>query len=201
MYCKYLVIILAVLRPGYTVVNVNLLYIPRELEYQLNESSAEAIFVMENFATTLQQVLAHTKIKHTVVASMGDLMGAKGLIANLVVRYVKQMVPTYSLPDATSFKQVLSAASSLSLKSVDMTQTDIAFLHYTGGTTDVSKGATLSHRNVTANILQVKHGCLPTWRKAQRLINWSLFVRCRFITSSPLRLAICLAYAPGLLIC
>ncbi|PUA16435.1 long-chain fatty acid--CoA ligase [Glaciimonas sp. PCH181] len=166
---QYPVVIAAVLRAGYTVVNVNPLYTPRELEHQLNDSGAEAIFILENFATTLQQVIARTKIKHTVVASMGDLMGAKGLIVNLVVRHVKKMVPAYALPGSVSFKRVLSDASALSLKPVDMTQTDVAFLQYTGGTTGVSKGATLSHRNVIANVLQAEAWLSPGLDKGPKI--------------------------------
>ena len=166
---QYPVVIAAVLRAGYTVVNVNPLYTPRELEHQLNDSGAEAIFILENFATTLQQVIARTKIKHTVVASMGDLMGAKGLIVNLVVRHVKKMVPAYSLPGSVPFKRVLSDASALALKPVEMTQTDVAFLQYTGGTTGVSKGATLSHRNVIANVLQAEAWLSPGLDKGPKI--------------------------------
>jgi long-chain acyl-CoA synthetase len=158
---QYPVAIAAILRAGYTVVNVNPLYTPRELEHQLNDSGAEAIFILENFATTLQQVVARTKIKHTVVASMGDLMGVKGLLVNLVVRHVKKMVPAYSLPGSVPFNSVLSQASSLQLKAVGLTPEDVAFLQYTGGTTGVSKGATLTHRNVVANVLQAEAWLSP----------------------------------------
>ena len=158
---QYPVAIAAILRAGYTVVNVNPLYTPRELEHQLNDSGAEAIFILENFATTLQQVVARTKIKHVVVASMGDLMGVKGLLVNLVVRHVKKMVPGYSLPGSVPFNSVLSQASSLQLKTIALTPDDVAFLQYTGGTTGVSKGATLSHRNVVANVLQAEAWLSP----------------------------------------
>ncbi|WP_211453565.1 long-chain fatty acid--CoA ligase [Collimonas antrihumi] len=158
---QYPVAIAAILRAGYTVVNVNPLYTPRELEHQLNDSGAEAIFILENFATTLQQVVARTKIKHMVVASMGDLMGVKGLLVNLVVRHVKKMVPGYSLPGSVPFNSVLSQASSLQLKPVALTPDDVAFLQYTGGTTGVSKGATLTHRNVVANVLQAEAWLSP----------------------------------------
>ncbi|GAC1522952.1 MAG: long-chain fatty acid--CoA ligase [Collimonas sp.] len=158
---QYPVAIAAILRAGYTVVNVNPLYTPRELEHQLNDSGAEAIFILENFATTLQQVVARTRIKHMVVASMGDLMGVKGLLVNLVVRHVKKMVPGYSLPGSVPFNSVLSQASSLQLKPVALAPDDVAFLQYTGGTTGVSKGATLSHRNVVANVLQAEAWLSP----------------------------------------
>ena len=152
---QYPVAIAAVLRAGYTVVNVNPLYTPRELEHQLNDSGSEAIIVLENFAHTLEQVLGKTAVKHIIVASMGEMLGGlKGMIVNFVVRNVKKMVPAYSLPNAMRFKQALSLGSRMKLTPVELSITDPAFLQYTGGTTGVSKGATLSHRNVIANVLQ-----------------------------------------------
>ena len=152
---QYPVVMAAILRAGYVVVNVNPLYTPRELEHQLKDSGAEAIFILENFAITLEKVLDKTPIKHIVVATMGDMLGGvKGTIVNFVVRNVKKMVPAFSLPGATRYKQVLSEASGLSLQPVTLGHDDIAFLQYTGGTTGVSKGATLSQRNVVANVLQ-----------------------------------------------
>ncbi|MBY0570764.1 MAG: long-chain-fatty-acid--CoA ligase [Burkholderiaceae bacterium] len=151
---QYPVVMAAILRAGYVVVNVNPLYTPRELEHQLKDSGAEAIFILENFATTLEHVIQKTQVKHVVVASMGDMLGLKGLLVNFVVRNVKKMVPAFSLPNAKRFNQVLSEADSLSLKAVEIHRDDVAFLQYTGGTTGVSKGATLLHRNVVANVLQ-----------------------------------------------
>ncbi|HEY1147298.1 MAG TPA: long-chain-fatty-acid--CoA ligase [Pseudoduganella sp.] len=152
---QYAVALAGILRAGYTVVNVNPLYTPRELQHQINDSGAEAIIVLENFATTVQQVLGATPLKHVIVASMGDLLGGlKGAIVNFVVRKVKKLVPAYSLPSAVSFKQVLAEGSRLTLQPVDTKPDDIAFLQYTGGTTGVSKGAVLLHRNVVANVLQ-----------------------------------------------
>ena len=152
---QYPVAIAAVLRAGYTVVNVNPLYTPRELEHQLNDSGSEAIIVLENFAHTLEQVLGKTAVKHIIVASMGEMLGGlKGMIVNFVVRNVKKMVPAYSLPNAMRFKQALSLGGRMKLTPVELSITDPAFLQYTGGTTGVSKGATLSHRNVIANVLQ-----------------------------------------------
>jgi long-chain acyl-CoA synthetase len=152
---QYPVAMAGALRAGYTVVNVNPLYTPRELQHQLNDSGAEAIVVLENFATTVEQVLSHTPVKHVVVASMGDLLGGlKGMLVNFVVRNVKKMVPAYSIPGATTFKQALAEGGRAALKPADIGPDDIAFLQYTGGTTGVSKGAVLLHRNVIANVLQ-----------------------------------------------
>ncbi len=159
---QYPVAMAAVLRAGYTVVNVNPLYTPRELEHQLKDSGAEAIFILENFATTLEKIVDKTQIKHIVVASMGDMLGGlKGTIVNFVVRNVKKMVPAFSLPTAIRFKDLLSEAGRLSFKPVTLGLDDIAFLQYTGGTTGVSKGATLSHRNVVANVLQNDAWLMP----------------------------------------
>ncbi|SFF69241.1 long-chain acyl-CoA synthetase [Duganella sp. CF458] len=152
---QYPIAVAAVLRAGFTVVNVNPLYTARELEHQLADSGAEAIFILENFATTLEKVLPHTQVKHIVVASMGDLLGlGKGALVNFVVRKVKKLVPGFSLPDAVSFRAALRAGAGLELRKPDLGHDDIAFLQYTGGTTGLSKGAVLTHRNVIANMLQ-----------------------------------------------
>ncbi|MDX3971373.1 MAG: long-chain fatty acid--CoA ligase [Bradyrhizobium sp.] len=151
---QYPVAIAAVLRAGYAVVNVNPLYTPRELEHQLKDSGAEAIIVLENFAHTVEQVIAKTQVKHVIVASMGDLLGFKGIIVNLVVRRVKKMVPTWSLPGAVAFNDALSAGRGMTFNRPKLSPGDVAFLQYTGGTTGVSKGATLLHRNIVANVLQ-----------------------------------------------
>ena len=154
---QYPLAIAAVLRAGYTVVNVNPLYTPRELEHQLNDSGSEAIIVLENFAHTLEQVLAKTAVKHIIVASMGEMLGGlKGMLVNFVVRNVKKMVPAFSLPNAMRFKSALSLGSRMKLTPVELHINEPAFLQYTGGTTGVSKGATLSHRNVIANVLQTE---------------------------------------------
>ena len=157
---QYPVAIAAVLRAGYTVVNVNPLYTARELEHQLSDSGAEAIIVLENFAHTLVQVLDRTPIRHVVLASMGDLLGfAKGQLVNFVVRHVRKMVPEFDLRapvggSVTWFNRALADGTRLSLRHVELGPEDVAFLQYTGGTTGVSKGAVLLHRNVVANILQ-----------------------------------------------
>jgi long-chain acyl-CoA synthetase len=162
--------IAAILRAGYTVVNVNPLYTPRELAHQLNDSGAEAIIILENFAATLEQVIAKTKVKHVVVGSMGDMLGGlKRTIVNFVVRNVKKMVPVFSLPNAIRFKQALAEGARMSLTAVDLKHDDIAFLQYTGGTTGVSKGATLTHRNVIANVLQNDVWIQPALEKQPRV--------------------------------
>jgi long-chain acyl-CoA synthetase len=154
---QYPVAILGVMRAGYVVVNVNPLYTPRELEHQLVDSGAEAIVILENFATTLQAVVERTGIKHVVIARVGDLLGfPKGFITNFVVRHVKKAVPAYALPSSLkvlNFNDVISRGRSLSLTRPDVGPEDIAFLQYTGGTTGVSKGAVLVHENIYGNCL------------------------------------------------
>ena len=154
---QYPVALFGVLRAGLVVVNVNPLYTPRELEHQLKDSGAKAIVILENFAHTLEQVIARTPVKQVVVAAMGDLLGAaKGALVNFVVRNVKKMVPAYQFDNALRFNQVLRAAAGMTLARVEIKPDDIAFLQYTGGTTGVSKGAMLLNRNITANLTQVE---------------------------------------------
>jgi long-chain acyl-CoA synthetase len=163
---QYPVVLAGVLRAGCTVVNVNPLYTPRELEHQLKDSGAQAIFILENFATTLQQVIDKVPTQQIVVCSMGDLLGfVKGLLVNFVVRNVKKMVPEYALPNAQRFLDVLAAGLKLTPKPVKITHDDVAFLQYTGGTTGVSKGATLLHRNIIANVLQSEAWYQPALAK------------------------------------
>ena len=163
---QYPIAIAAILRAGYTVVNVNPLYTPRELEHQLIDSGSEAIIVLENFATTLEQVLPRTPIKHIVVANMGEMLGGvKGMLVNFVVRSIKKMVPAFSLPNAVRFKDVLTQGARMTFTPVAASAQDVAFLQYTGGTTGVSKGATLTHRNVIANVLQSEAWSQPAMRK------------------------------------
>jgi len=159
---QYPVAIAAVLRAGYTVVNVNPLYTPRELEHQIKDSGSEAIIVLENFANTVQQVMGKTPLKHVVVASMGEMLGgAKGMLVNFVVRNIKKMVPEYSLPSMVRFKDALAQGAKMPFTKVETKSSDVAFLQYTGGTTGVSKGATLTHRNVIANVLQTEAWSKP----------------------------------------
>lgn len=152
---QYPVVVAAVLRAGYVVVNVNPLYTPRELEHQLKDSGSKAIVIIENFANTLQQCIAATPVKHVVLAAMGDLLGGlKGALVNYVVRKVKKMVPAYSLPGAVRFNEAIARGERGTLRKPEIQPDDVAVLQYTGGTTGVSKGAVLLHRNVIANVLQ-----------------------------------------------
>ena len=160
---QYPVAMAATLRAGYVIVNVNPLYTPRELQHQMIDSGAEAIVVLENFAHTVQEVLPKTQIKHVIMATMGDLLGPlKGMIVNLVVRKVKKLVPAFSLPNAVPFNKVISEGAHLTLAPATLGHDDIAFLQYTGGTTGVSKGAVLLHKNVIANVLQNEAWLQPT---------------------------------------
>jgi long-chain acyl-CoA synthetase len=158
---QYPIAIAGILRAGCTVVNVNPLYKPRELEFQLSDAGAEAIIVLENFASVLQQALPRTPIKHVLVASLGDMLGrVKGALVNAVVRHVKKMVPAYAIPTATMFNEALAAGRNSSFTPIAVGPDDLAFLQYTGGTTGVAKGAMLMHRNLVANMLQVE-----AWQK------------------------------------
>jgi long-chain acyl-CoA synthetase len=163
---QYPIVLGGVLRAGCTVVNVNPLYTPRELEHQLKDSGAEAIFILENFAATLQQVIGKVPTKTVVVAAMGDMLGlVKGSIVNFVVRNVKKMVPAFTLPATVRFNEVLADGLKMNLKPVEVGHEDIAFLQYTGGTTGLSKGATLTHRNIIANMLQSEAWYQPALSK------------------------------------
>ena len=152
---QYPVAVAAILRAGFVVVNVNPLYTPRELEHQLKDSGSKAIVIIENFAATLEKCIAATPVKHVILCAMGDQLGLlKGALVNYVVRNVKKMVPAYSLPGAVRFNAAVAKGSSGTLKPVKIKPDDVAVLQYTGGTTGVSKGAVLLHRNVIANVLQ-----------------------------------------------
>src|SRR3954469_10439178 len=152
---QYPVAVAAILRAGFVIVNVNPLYTPRELEHQLKDSGSKAIVIIENFANTLQQCIANTPVKHVVLASMGDMLGGlKGTLVNYVVRKVKKMVPAYDLPGAVRFREAITRGERGTLRKPEIRPDDVAVLQYTGGTTGVSKGAVLLHRNVIANVLQ-----------------------------------------------
>ena len=152
---QYPVAVAAILRAGLVVVNVNPLYTPRELEHQLKDSGAKAIVIIENFAITLQKCIAETQVKHVVLCAMGDMLSwPKGALVNFVVRNVKNLVPSFDLPGAVKFNQAVHRGEDASFVKPVVKSDDIAVLQYTGGTTGVSKGAVLLHRNVIANLLQ-----------------------------------------------
>ncbi|MEE1657927.1 AMP-binding protein [Microvirga sp. CF3062] len=154
-------ILFGILMAGGTVVNVNPLYTPRELTYQLNDSGARFLFVLENFGVTVQESLPEIKLDRVVLVTPGDLMGLKGQIINLVSRHVKKAVKPFSLPQAVTFKAVMTEGARKKPQPVAVSPDDVAFLQYTGGTTGVAKGATLLHRNVVANVLQCEAWMLP----------------------------------------
>jgi len=151
---QYPIALFGALRAGMVVVNTNPMYTARELKHQLEDSGAKAIVVLDNFASTLQQVAAETHIQHIITTGIGDLLGAKGMLINFVLKHVKKMVPPYSLPTAVRFTDTLSRGSSHALPKVQLNHDDLAFLQYTGGTTGVAKGAMLSHGNMVANMMQ-----------------------------------------------
>lgn len=152
---QYPVAIFAAFKVGLVVVNVNPLYTAVELEKQLNDAGAKAILVLENFADRLAKILQKTTVSHVIIGKMGDLLGVvKGALINGVVRYVKGLVPDYDLPNAIFFKDALAIGKKYELAPVALKNSDVAFLQYTGGTTGVSKGAVLTHRNLIANVFQ-----------------------------------------------
>ncbi|MBA8883201.1 long-chain-fatty-acid--CoA ligase [Dokdonella fugitiva] len=152
---QYPIVIMAVLRAGLTVVNVNPMYTPRELKHQLDDSGASAIIVLDNFAHTVAEVIGDTSCRHVVCTGVGDLLGfPKSVVTNFVVRHVKKMVPAYSLPNAIRFNEALGRGTRSKLGKVEVGPDDLAFLQYTGGTTGVAKGAMLTHRNMVSNMLQ-----------------------------------------------
>jgi long-chain acyl-CoA synthetase len=151
---QYPVCLFGVLRAGYTVVNTNPLYTPRELEHQLSDSGAEVLVVVENFAHTVQEVVRRTPVKQVVVTSIGEMLGWKGPLVDFMLRHVKKMIPAWNLPGSMTLSAALAEGRRRKLEQVPITHDDIAFLQYTGGTTGVAKGAMLLHRNIIANLLQ-----------------------------------------------
>jgi len=163
---QYPIAVAAVLRAGFVVVNVNPLYTPRELEFQLKDSGAKAIVILENFGATLQECLARTPIKHVVLCAMGDRLGwLKGALVNHVVRKIKKLVPAFALPSAVRFNDALDLGERATLILPSIHGDDLAVLQYTGGTTGVAKGAELLHRNLVANMLQASEWCGPALKR------------------------------------
>lgn len=159
---QYPIALFGALLAGLIVVNVNPLYTARELEHQLKDSNAKAMLVIENFAKTLEKIINKTPIEHVILTSLGDRLGLiKGAVVNGVVKYVKKMVPKFKLPDAIRFNYAINKGSSLPFTPILVSGEDLAFLQYTGGTTGVSKGAMLTHRNMIANLEQAKATLKP----------------------------------------
>jgi len=172
---QYPIALFGVLRAGMVVVNVNPLYTPRELEHQLNDSGASAIVIVSNFAHTLEKVVFNTQVKHVILTRMGDqLSAAKGTLVNFVVKYIKRLVPKYNLPDAISFRSALQRGRRLQYIKPDITNNDLAFLQYTGGTTGVAKGAMLTHRNMQANLVQSRAAYGPLLHEGHELVVTAL---------------------------
>lgn len=159
---QYPVVVAAILRAGLVLVNVNPLYTARELEHQLKDSGAKAIIILENFAATLEKCLAATSVKHMVLCAMGDQLGLlKGALVNYVVRHSRKLVPPFSLPGAVRYNEAIARGTAGTLKKPVIQPDDVAVLQYTGGTTGVSKGAVLLHRNLVANVLQNEVWAMP----------------------------------------
>jgi long-chain acyl-CoA synthetase len=167
---QYPVCLFGILRAGCTVVNVNPLYTPRELEHQLTDSGAEMIVVVENFAHTLVEVISKTQIKHVIVTTIGEMLGLKGVLVDFVLRHVKKMIPAWDLPGAIRLSDALAEGGKRKLEPVEIGHEDIAFLQYTGGTTGVAKGAMLLHRNIIANVLQARAWVTPFLGKQRHVI-------------------------------
>jgi len=189
---QYPVALFGILRAGMTVVNVNPLYTPRELQHQLSDSGAKAIVVLENFANTLQQVCADTPVKHVITTQVGDMLPIpKRWLVNLVIKKVKKMVPAWHIPGAINFPAALARGAGATFTPVAIAREDIAFLQYTGGTTGVSKGAMLTHRNILANVEQVGVWVSGSFKEATEIVIAPLPLYHIFCLSSTLSFMKC----------
>lgn len=172
---QYPIAVFGALRAGLAVVNTNPLYTARELKHQLTDSGARAIVIMDNFASVLDAIIDDVDTEHIIVTRMGDMLGpVKGTLMNLVLRYIKKMVPRYDLPNALSFRNLLRENAGASRQSVDLDHDDMAFLQYTGGTTGVSKGAILTHGNMVANMQQASAWLSGQMRLGEEVIITAL---------------------------
>ncbi len=172
---QYPIALFGALLAGLIVVNVNPLYTARELEHQLKDSNTKAMLIIENFANTLEQVIDNTSVEHVILTSLGDRLGlVKGTLVNCVVKYVKKMVPAFQLKNAIRFNTVIAKGLVIPFTPVLVTGEDLAFLQYTGGTTGVSKGAMLTHRNMIANLEQAKAAIKPLLEEGKELIVTAL---------------------------
>ncbi|MEC7753507.1 MAG: AMP-binding protein [Bacteroidota bacterium] len=165
---QYPIVLIGALKAGCVVVNTNPLYTHREMEHQFSDAQVKAVVIVANFAHSLEEALKKIKVEHIIITELGDMLGGfKGTLVNLVVKHVKKMVPAYSIPQALAFKKVLKEGARMKYTKVDISGADTAFLQYTGGTTGVSKGATLSHDNVVAHTLIINEWFRPLLRKGQ----------------------------------
>lgn len=172
---QYPIALFGALLAGLTVVNVNPLYTARELEHQLKDSDTKAMLIIENFANILEKVIDKTPVKHVIITSLGDRLGTvKGTVVNCVVKYVKKMVPAFNLANTVRFNKVISKGMTLTYTPVELCGEDLAFLQYTGGTTGVSKGAMLTHRNMIANLLQAKAAISPLMEEGKEIVVTAL---------------------------
>ena len=172
---QYPVTLFGALKAGLIIVNINPLYTPREMQHTFNDSEAKAIVILANFAINLQEILEKTKIEHVIITGMGDMIGGlKGAIIDFMVKKVRKMVPQYNLPGAISFKNMMREGRKLTIKPVTINSSDVAFLQYTGGTTGVSMGATLTHANIVANMLQVREYMNPKFIEGDELVITAL---------------------------
>lgn len=168
---QYPIALLGSLKAGLVVVNTNPLYTEREMQHQFKDSGAKAIVILANFARNLEKVIKETQIEHVIITEVGDQLGfAKGLLVNSVLRYIKKMVPNYHLPQAIKFNDALQQGQASKFRKVDLNLDDTAFLQYTGGTTGVSKGAILTHRNIVANMEQISAWMLPLLKEGEEVV-------------------------------
>jgi long-chain acyl-CoA synthetase len=172
---QYPIALFGAIKAGLVIVNTNPLYTDREMKHQFNDAGCAAVIILANFAHNLQKILHETKIQHVIVTELGDLLGfPKSLVVNTVVKHVKKMVPDFSLPDAISFNDALERGAKLTCSRVPMDLDEVAFLQYTGGTTGVSKGAMLTHRNVVSNMEQIRYWMLPKLKEGEEVVVCAL---------------------------